>query len=77
MFTLFVLNAFYKETCQGANPVQIKPVGPAGVFIQKSLLSKKKKKKKVLLTNRVLHPHQLFAAMQKEVAVSALMDSVK
>lgn len=36
-----------------------------------------KRKKKVLLTNRVLHPHQLFAAMQKEVAVSALMDSVK
>lgn len=38
---------------------------------------KRKKKKRVLLTNRVLHPHQLFAAMQKEVAVSALMDSVK
>lgn len=36
-----------------------------------------KRKKKVLLTNRVLHPHQLFAAMQKEVALSALMDSVK
>lgn len=46
-------------------------------FSYKNPFYLKRKKKKVLLTNRVLHPHQLFAAMQKEVALSALMDSVK
>lgn len=61
MQILFKLNQYDQQEFSYKNPFYLK----------------RKKKKRVLLTNRVLHPHQLFAAMQKEVAVSALMDSVK
>lgn len=57
-------------TFQGAKPGQIKSAQPAESLTQKSLCSKKKK----VLTDNDLHLWELFAAIQKVVAVSALMD---